>query len=188
MRIFIISHSIDGTTEKLLSQLAGEGHTVAIATAVKADIPTIRIGNSVERRLHRIAGYLTDSHNHHSTRATARLLEAIADFHPQLIHILTLRGDYLNIPLLAYILNIYKIPALLTLRSADELTHPYTALLDRSRYNREVINKKFDSWDMLHIAHYPGDEMPDCANRHPLYTIRPGKEIADYITIYHNIG
>lgn len=187
MRIFIISHSIDNTTEKLLSRLANEGHTTAIASADKSTVASIRIGNSVERRLHRIAGYLTDSHNHHSTRATAHLLEAIADFHPHLIHILTVTGDYLNIHLLAYILNIYKIPTLLTLQSADDLIRPYPALLNRSEYNLKTLNQNFSTWDMLHIAHYPGCEMPDFAYQHPMYTITPGKEINDYLTIYDNI-
>ncbi len=187
MRIFIISHSIDNTTEKLLSRLEKEGHTTAIATADKSRTATIRIGNSVERRLHRVAGYLTDSHNQHSTRATARLLEAIADFHPHIIHILTVTGDYLNIRLLAYILNIYKIPTLLTLQSAADLIHPYPSLLNRSEYNLKTLNQNFNTWDMLHIAHYPESKLPDCAYLHPMYTITPGEEINDYMTIYDNI-
>lgn len=98
-----------GSTGRIVSDLAdilkAQGHECRVAYG--RDTPpescrniAVRIGNDWDVRLHGAATRLLDAHGFAGKRATARFLEWVQDYGPDLIHLHNIHGYYLNIELL----------------------------------------------------------------------------------------
>lgn len=98
-----------GSTGRIASDLAdvlnAQGHTCKIAygrdtTPESCREIAVRIGNDWDVCLHGAATRLFDAHGFGSRRATARFLDWVKEYDPDLIHLHNIHGYYLNIELL----------------------------------------------------------------------------------------
>ena len=98
--------------------LRASNHTAYIAYALgNSDFPgAIKFSTNVlDYWIHNILSRLTDSEGLHSTLATKRLISKIDHIKPDVIHIHTMHGHYLNIKLLLEYLDKINIPIVMTL-------------------------------------------------------------------------
>ena len=120
-----------GSTGRIASDLAdilkAQGHECRIAYG--RDMPpescreiAVRIGNSWDVRLHGVATRLLDAHGFASRRATARFLDWVRDYGPDLIHLHNIHGYYLNIELLFDCLKQLGRPVVWTLHDCWSFT------------------------------------------------------------------
>lgn len=108
MKVMFINLVVDyGSTGKVVRELAdglkAKGHEVLIAYGrkqAKNDINTFNMSDSIGFYSHLLMTRLFDRHGLHSTSATKKLINKIIQFQPDVIHLHTLHGYYLNYPIL----------------------------------------------------------------------------------------
>lgn len=192
MKILIITYNTGKEIAEIIKKANASHHEIIVAAAEKQEItapsPAIKIGTKADRLIHRTLGYISDSYHLHSMRATSTLLDRIAEERPDIIHIYTLDGDYLNLPMLAYVLMRYKIPTLLTLSNPADIYQTRKALIKRESYNRKLYNKILSDWELLHIA-FENREMTchELTDPHPGYIIDQADPASSYLEIYETI-
>ena len=132
MRVFFVNAVCGtGSTGRIVTDLCGilkqQGHQVKVAYGVgeatgidPAD--TVKISNTGDYYLHNAAARLTDRAGFYSRLATKKLLRAIRDFQPDLIHLHNLHGFYVNLPLLFHFLAEADLPVVWTLHDCWAMT------------------------------------------------------------------
>ena len=106
--LFINSVAGFGSTGRIAAEkcreLMAEGHECVLAFGREKancdDIPTIRIGTSLDYRLHGIRCRLLDDHGFGSKAATRRFLKWVQQYDPDVIWLHNLHGYYIHIGLL----------------------------------------------------------------------------------------
>lgn len=193
MKILIIDYRPTKETADIATAAAEEHHKIHIAAAEESTDPrikrTYKIGNSIDRAMHRMLGYISDSYHLHSTRPTSALLNHIVEINPDIIHIHDIEEHYLNLPLLAYVLSHYKIPTLLTIANPDNIYKNNKALIKRKKYNSSLFTGTLASWDLLYLAFTDKETAShELATDHPGYIIDKNAITETYLQIYETIG
>ena len=112
--LFINSVAGFGSTGRIAAEkcreLMAQGHECCIAYGRDAvncdDIPTIRIGNGFDFRLHGVMNRVFDNHGFGSRSATKRFLEQVKEYDPDVIWLHNVHGYYIHIGLLFEYLKI----------------------------------------------------------------------------------
>lgn len=132
MRVFYVN-SVCGTgsTGRIVTDLCevlqNEGHDVFVAygigqaSRIEAD-KTICINNKIGYYTHNFVSRLTDRAGFYSSLETEKLITAIKEFQPDLIHLHNLHGYYLNIAILFRFLSSADIPVVWTLHDCWPMT------------------------------------------------------------------
>ncbi len=106
--LFINSVAGFGSTGRIAAEtcreLMAQGHTCVLAfgreKANCEDIPTVRIGSSLDCRLHGIRSRLMDDHGFGSKAATEKFLRWVREYDPDVIWLHNVHGYYIHIGLL----------------------------------------------------------------------------------------
>lgn len=106
--LFINSVAGFGSTGKIAAaqcrELMAQGHECLLAYGrdmVNCEgIPTVRIGSSLDYKLHGIANRVLDNHGFGSKAATRRFLNQVKEFDPDVIWLHNIHGYYIHIGLL----------------------------------------------------------------------------------------
>ena len=106
--LFINTVAGFGSTGRIAAEkcreLMAQGHDCCIAYGRSAvncdDIPTIRIGNAFDFRLHGVMNRIFDNHGFGSKSATKQFLEQVKEYDPDVIWLHNLHGYYIHIGLL----------------------------------------------------------------------------------------
>ncbi len=106
--LFINSVAGCGSTGRIAADqcraLMGQGHTCLLAYGRKEaqcpDVPTVRIGTSMDARLHALQTRLLDDMGFGSYRATQRFLETVREYDPDVIWLHNIHGYYIHVGLL----------------------------------------------------------------------------------------
>lgn len=132
MKVFMVNAVCgSGSTGRIITDLCDilkrEGHQVKVAYGVgnaSRILPedTICINNKVGYYWHNALSRFSDRAGFYSAHATKKLIKAIQDFHPDVIHLHNLHGYYLNIRLLFEYLEKADIPVLWTLHDCWAMT------------------------------------------------------------------
>lgn len=108
MRIFHINTTLGYNApgrlvETLARGAAALGHPAAVAFDRLEAVPDVAaeaVGSPAGRIFHALQTRLFDLHGHGSRAATGRLLHALDEFRPDVVHLHNLHGYWLNIPIL----------------------------------------------------------------------------------------
>lgn len=130
MRVLLINTVCgQGSTGRICvgisDMLKANGHEACIAYGIgNSNYPdSINISSGkCDYILHNILSRITDSEGLHSCKATKRLIALIKDFKPDVIHIHTLHGHYINYKLLFKYLATTNLPIVMTLHDCWSFT------------------------------------------------------------------
>lgn len=132
MKIFYVNSVCgSGSTGRIVTDLCQvlehEGHEACVAYGVGnaskiAPDRTIRINNKPGYYAHNLLSRVTDRAGFYSANATKKLVKAIREYKPDLIHLHNLHGYYLNIALLFEFLAEAGIPVVWTLHDCWPMT------------------------------------------------------------------
>lgn len=128
MKIYQINCSSYGSTGKLAlalhKKLIEDGHEARFAYGYGkcTTEETLRISNWLDIRLHSRLSMYTGLIGWFSVLCTIRLLYDIRRFHPDIIHLHNIHGNYVNIPLLLQYLRKSKSKVLYTLHDCWAFT------------------------------------------------------------------
>ena len=103
-------------SKKLIEQ--GHESYVMWATGCREDssgVNLIRIGNTLDHKLHALLRRLDGNHGLHSKLATKKACKQILDIRPDVVHLHNLHSNYIHLPTLLDFLGKHDIPTLLTL-------------------------------------------------------------------------
>lgn len=105
------------TTTELHQFLLLQGHEsfVAANNVPRTEGNIIKIGNTVDHRIHSFLSHLTGKQGYYSYFATKKLLKQIACIKPNVVHLRVLHSNSINIPLLLDYLGKNNIPTVVTL-------------------------------------------------------------------------
>lgn len=161
--------------------LTAAGHDGLFAFArndTAQDIPYIRIGNKWNVMCHGIMTRITDKAGFYSKNATKKLVKAIAEYKPDIIHLHNIHGYYLHIEVLFDYLKSTGIPVIWTLHDCWSYTghccyysmagcnkwktqcchcpqkgsYPSSKLLDNSNWNYKKKKDLFSGVNMTLVA------------------------------------
>lgn len=153
MKVLLIDFEYSRLCSDIINLLIAQNHECITALALPTSvIPTIKIGNSADRKLHRILAGISDSMHLHSARATYNLLSRIATQAPDIVHILNIKEYYLNLPLLSEILTRFHIPTVMTVANPEALYKNPNAIIKRTKHNLRTIEALLYAWDTLNIV------------------------------------
>ena len=132
MRVFFVNAVCGtGSTGRIITDLCDilkqQGHQVKVAYGIgKASridpADTVKISNRADYYLHNATARLTDRAGFYSHLAAKKLIRAIKDFQPDLIHLHNLHGFYVNIRMLFHFLAEADIPVVWTLHDCWAMT------------------------------------------------------------------
>ena len=128
MRIFFINAVCGtGSTGRIVADLAeflrNQGHTVGAAYGVgQGPEWAVKINDKMGYYLHNGLSRLTDHAGLYSRRQTRFLIEKLREFGPDVVHIHTLHGYYVNYQLLCRYLSEEKVPVVMTLHDCWAFT------------------------------------------------------------------
>ena len=133
MKIVQINGGVFGSTGKIIGGikklLESHGHEVMCASPVttsnqnrQPDYPYVRIGTFFSRRLSVVFCRVTGLRDLAAPIATWRLIRKIKRFSPDLIHLHTLHGDYINLPMLFRFIKMHRIKTVWTLHDCWAFT------------------------------------------------------------------
>lgn len=117
-----------------------QGHESIIAwgrvNTASCDVPTIKIGNSIDQKLHGLYTRVTDRCGFGSKLATKALINAIEEYEPDLIQLHILHGYYVNLEILFNYIRVHKIPVVWTFHDCWAFTGhcPYFDLVGCDRW------------------------------------------------------
>ena len=162
--------------------LENQGHESAIAwgrTDTTPDtIHTIKIGNSLDQKIHGLFTRITDKCGFASTRVTKEFIEEIDKYKPDLIQMHILHGYYINLEVLFNYIHEKNIPVVWTFHDCWAFTghcpyfdyvqcekwktgchhceqkahHPTSWLMDNSRWNWEKKKELFTKQNMTIVT------------------------------------
>lgn len=92
----------------LYHRLESEGNQCCIAYGrgtAPSGLQTIKIGNTLDQKLHGVLTRVCDRHGFGSKRATQKLIQQIEEYNPDVIHLHNIHGYYLNIEILFHYLK-----------------------------------------------------------------------------------
>ena len=126
--------------------LKARGHEGVVAFArndVPGDVPSIRIGNSFSIYADGVFTRFTDKAGHYSKGATAKLIEQIKDYDPDIIHLHNLHGYYINVPMLFEYLAEADKPVVWTLHDCWAYTGHccYYSMAECSKWRQEGCSR-----------------------------------------------
>lgn len=113
-----------GSTGKIVRDISqtliAQGHEsyVMWATACRTDdsgVNLIRIGNTIDHKLHALLRRIHGSHGLHSKAATKKACKQILKIQPDVVHLHNLHSNYIHLPTLLDCLGKHNIPTLLTM-------------------------------------------------------------------------
>ena len=110
-----------GSTGKLIKEIVDEGQKYGIENRVfysegsAEDERGIRYITDVERNIHAVLSRLTGLQGYWSKNVTKKLIKQITEFQPDIIHLHTLHGNCIHLPLLFQFLEERNYPVVLTL-------------------------------------------------------------------------
>ena len=110
-----------GSTGKLIKEIVDEGQKYGIESRVfysersAKDEHGIRYITDIERNMHAVLSRITGLQGYWSKEVTKKLLKEIKDFNPDVIHIHTLHGNCIHLPILFSFLKKENYPVVLTL-------------------------------------------------------------------------
>lgn len=109
---------------KLVKEDGGECRIGYGVPGISADseIFALRIGTTVERKLHAVMRKLLDAEGYGSWFATRKLVRRMQEYKPDLIHLHNLHGCYLHLPMLFRCLRRLDIPVVWTLHDCWPFT------------------------------------------------------------------
>lgn len=182
MRLFLVDYEITDADRAIADSLRARGDEVITAAATGR--AHFSIGSEADRKVHRTLSRLTDTALLHSSRATALMLEKVAEMRPDAVHIRTLGGYYLNLPLLAHALTRFRMPVVAEIEASD-LTSAPDALIRRPTYRERTLRKIFSGWEQLHVV-ASSREVTDnlILDGHPGYIVPDRADPALYAQIY----
>lgn len=130
MKILQINTAVNtGSTGRIAEEigqaLLTAGHTSYIAfgrAGGKSQSHTIKIGSSLDHKLHGLQTRLFDTHGFGSASATKKLLREIESINPDIIHLHNLHGYYLHVGLLFDFLKKKNKPVVWTLHDCWSFT------------------------------------------------------------------
>lgn len=110
--------------EELASELEIKGHNCIVAYGQYATTysKVYKIGTKFENHLHNLLSRVLGTQGYFSKRGTEKLIDFIANFKPDVIHLHNLHGNYLNLNLLFTYLQTLKIPIFWTLHDCWAFT------------------------------------------------------------------
>ncbi len=125
MKILQINGGVFGSTGKIMFGIAqaaeAAGHEVLCAAPItktnrykQPSRPYVRIGNYYTRLANVLLSRLTGLHDCFAWFATARLLQRVKVFAPDVIHLHNLHGSYLNLPMLFHFIKKHDLPVVHT--------------------------------------------------------------------------
>lgn len=129
--LFVNSVYGTGSTGKIIAdivnRLAKEGHEAkvlyGVGAAPAADSENaVKTAGKLDYSVHNALSRVTDHAGLYSSNATRRLIREIKAYHPELIHLHTLHGYYVNYELLFAYLREAKIPVVWTLHDCWSFT------------------------------------------------------------------
>ena len=85
---------------RTLKARGNEGVVAFARNDVPGDVPSFRIGNSFSVYADGVLTRFTDKAGHYSKGATAKLIDQIKEYDPDIIHLHNLHGYYINVPML----------------------------------------------------------------------------------------
>lgn len=107
------------------AELLGAGHDCLIAyrlASVDRGVPTYKMGSAWAVKLNTFLARITDRTGFTDWFATKRLLRKIDSYQPDIVHLHTLHGDYINIQLLLSHLKRHNYPAVITMHDCWLIT------------------------------------------------------------------
>jgi len=174
-----------GSTGRIVTDihklLLEEGHESVIAygrgEAINCD-NTIKIGNNVDFYKHALKTRLFDKHGFGSKKATEDFIDKIINYNPDIIHLHSIDGYYLNIEILFTFLKKYNKPVVWTLhicwaftghcayfdyancnkwethcqKCPEKKSYPKSIFIDNSYNNYEKKKKLFTGLDKLTLV------------------------------------
>ena len=88
---------------------------VCAASGVHSDRDSVQIGSVMDHKLHALFSRITGKQGYFSQRATKKLIERLKQFHPDIVHLHNLHGNYINLELLFRYLAENDIATVITL-------------------------------------------------------------------------
>ena len=112
-----------GSTGRIVQDIAGvlrkQGHETYVFWAIQCredeNAQFIRVGNTLDHKLHAILRRLDGKQGWHSKDATRKACREIAALKPDVVHLHNLHSNYIHLPELLKFLGEHKIPTLITL-------------------------------------------------------------------------
>ena len=113
-----------GSTGRIVQDISQKlktlGHQPYVFWATKCcnndeDIELIRIGTSLDHKIHALLRRMDGRQGWHSKAATRRVCEDILKIKPDVVHLHNLHSNYIHLPMLLRFLGEHNIPTLLTL-------------------------------------------------------------------------
>lgn len=162
--------------------LIDQGHESVIAwgrtNTAPNEVPTIKIGNGFDQKLHGLYTRITDKCGFGSKDATKKFINEIKNYHPDLIQLHILHGYYVNLEMLFNYIKDHKIPVVWTFHDCWAFTghcpyfdlvgcnkwitgcyacpqknhHPTSWLFDNSKWNWNKKKELFCGVDNLTIV------------------------------------
>ncbi len=191
MKVLLIDFEYSRLCSDIRNRLITEGHECLTALALPTSaVAAIKIGNSIDRAIHRVLAGISDSMHLHSARATYNLLSRIATKAPDVVHIINIEEYYLNLPLLSEVLTRFRIPTVMTAANPEKLYKNPHAIIKRAKHNLHTIEDILYSWETLNIVveDRSKSEHPPFVDK-PVYIIKSTSpdSPAEYISLYENL-
>lgn len=128
--------------QDIAAQLRKQGHEAYVfwATLCRADenAHLIRVGNTLDHKLHALLRRLDGKQGWHSKAATRKLCRELLKIKPDVVHLHNLHSNYIHLPLLLQFLGDNGIPTLITIHDSWMFTCGYCA---------HYIYHNCDQWD-----------------------------------------
>lgn len=135
-----------GSTGRIAQDIAAtlrkDGHEAYVfwATGCRADenARLIRVGNTLDHKLHAALRRIDGKQGWHSRAATKKLCRDLLKIKPDVVHLHNMHSNYIHLPLLLQFLGENKIPTLITIHDSWMFTCGYCA---------HYIYHDCDQWD-----------------------------------------
>lgn len=135
-----------GSTGRIAQDIAGQlrkqGHEAYVfwATGCREDenARLIRVGNTLDHKLHALLRRLDGKQGWHSKAATRKLCRDLLRIQPDVVHLHNLHSNYIHLPKLLQFLGEQKIPTLITIHDSWMFTCGFCA---------HYIYHNCDQWD-----------------------------------------
>lgn len=128
--------------QDIAAQLRKDGHEAYVfwATGCRADdnARLIRVGNTLDHKLHALLRRLDGKQGWHSKAATRKLCRELLKIRPDVVHLHNLHSNYIHLPNLLRFLGENEIPTLITVHDSWPFTCGYCA---------HYIYHDCDQWD-----------------------------------------
>jgi len=122
-----------GSTGRIAQDIAAElhkqGHECYVFWAITCredgNTRLIRVGNTLDHKLHALLRRIDGKQGWHSKAATRKLCRELLQIKPDVVHLHNLHSNYIHLPRLLRFLGEYKIPTLITIHDSWMFTCGY---------------------------------------------------------------